>query len=316
MAAGGRAMMTLLLCAMLFEATMPAPDFVQSLYEQAYSCKAAAPSSPAIERAERIPDYFATQPASWPLLTFDTLVALESPNVRSALPGILWSLPEVSATTRQHRQTMAQAVTRGARPVVALSKPDRQRQIEAMMVGCSIGLCPQAFYLDEGATQQLSKLLPATYISAPYAKGAPEWPLPHRYLQIDAQRLLPVLATHTSPRGPVAQWAMPNVVQSSASLWAPVLQPVKWQYAGIEFSVVDGELSTSLLGYAILAVYRASLMFWPLIDQGYTQVLVWLSLAFAWFSLLLIAFNLAWVAIGIGRHMITRGRAEADEERA
>lgn len=305
-------MMALLLCAMLFEATAPAPSFVKSLYEEAYTCAAPVPANPAVESASRIPDYFAAPAVSWPLLTLDTLTVLNHPTVQATRPGLLWSLPALDATSRQQRQAVAHAVALGARPVVELADASRKRQIEAMMVGCSVGLCPHAFYLAQGATQQLTTLLPATYLSAPYVLGSPEWPLPHRYMVLENQRLLPVLAAASPPRGTVAQWVTPGQ-PPTANLWAPPLQPITWHYAGVAFSVDNGDLSTSPLGYAMLTAYRASLALWPLIGQGYSQLLVWLSFAFAWFSLLLIMFNVAWVALGIGRHLFSRKRSHAPD---
>lgn len=293
-------MKTLLFCALLLHAEVSPPAPLVTLYEQAIPCTSAGPDVPAAVPAEQVNDYFIGERSVWPVLALDTLEALSPEQAATMAPGLL--LPDLDATLgkRGALGRLRQAAASGARPIVVLEEPAPLRQRELLMAWCSLGLCPQAFYLARGATLRLSDLLPATYLSAPWLAGTPEWPLPHRPLELGGQPLLLLLEADQRPQGRVAQR---NLADPSMPLLRPVLAPIRWQLGGIEFHVSDGQLHTSAIGQAIMALYRGSLTLWPALERGQGRLVLWASLGFAWLSLVLMVFNLAWLGTGLWRHI-------------
>lgn len=303
-------MKTLLLCALLLQAEVSPPASLVALYDQAFSCSATAPRSPATVPAERVNDHFIGSRGVWPVLSLEALESQRSRWVAGASPGLL--LDDLAATLGdlERQERLRQAVALGARPVVVLEQPSPLRQRDLLMAWCSLGLCPAAFHLPRGVTQRLGDLLPATYLSAPWMAGVPEWPLPQRHLELGGRHLLVLLPGDEVANGRVAQRGVPA---AHTSVHAPALQPIRWQVGGIDFHLEQGRLESGGLGNALLALYRVSLTLWPLLGQDYTRLVLWASLGFAWLSLMLMLFNLAWLGTGIWRLLRTRPQSRSGE---
>lgn len=294
-------MKTLLFCALLLQADVPPPAPLLALYEEAIPCTVVdAPRVPAEVPAAQLNDYFVGERSVWPVLALDAFEALGPAQAAEMAPGLLLPDLDQALGRRDALGRLRRAAASGAQLIITLEDPDPLRQRELLMAWCSLGLCPQAFYLPRGATLRLADLLPATYLSAPWLAGTPEWPLPHRPLELGERGLLLLLEADQRPQGRVAQR---RLADPSVPLLRPVLAPIQWRLGGIEFHVSDGQLHTSAIGQAIMALYRGSLTLWPALGRGQGQLVLWASLGFAWLSLMLMVFNLAWLGTGLWRHI-------------
>lgn len=292
-------MKDLLLCALLLQADVPPPEMVQELYRQAFPCSVPAQAQPVVVPAGQLNDYFVGASGVWPVLSSSELSALEASQVRTLAPGILLDDLSAQIGNRQALRRLRLAVAQGARPIAVLPQPDPRLQQDLLMAWCGLGLCPQAFYLPGGATRRLDDLLPATYLMPPWVAGVPEWPLPHRHLEMAGSTLLPLLLAEQAPRGTVAQRGMP---MAGLPLESPDLRPIGWQHWGVSFRLDQGELTTGTAGTLVMGLYRFSLTLWPTLGQGHARLILWASMGFAWLSLLLMVLNLAWLGTGLWRH--------------
>ncbi|GAA0566977.1 hypothetical protein ACFQH5_03160 [Halomonas salifodinae] len=289
-------MVTILLCSMLFQAEYPPAKALLSLYHEQVRCapEQASVRQPAVEPAQRLNDYFIVDRGVWPVVdgqAGDVEAVVREYVSWGVNPGVLLGdLLDVSRDA-DRRRWLRDAVSAGGIPVARLDPVEAQAQPELLMAWCALGLCPQVFYLPEGVSPLLDGMLPATYLSAPHFSGQPAWPLPQQVLEIGGRHVIPLLASGDAVRG--------RVVQLSPVSHGPLeeieLLPLSWRLHGLEYRLdASGELETDWPGRVMLAFYGVSLWFWPFVSQQTFHVIYWLSVDFAWISLVVILLNVFW----------------------
>ena len=287
-------MKSLLFCMLMLEAKQPAPEALVEIYRQTIPCKAAAVENPASVPANQLNAYFVAQRAIWSVLSLEEFETLTETQARALQPGLLLEDLSTVISNKNLLQRLRAAADMGARPIAQLHDPASQSQDEMMLFWCGIGVCPEAFYLPRGISEQLALLVPGTYLTAPWFAGAPEWPLPHRRITLDGHDVIPLLSANEQVNGFVAQLGIPA---SNAPISHPVLEPILWQIAGVRFQAAQGQIDTSIPGIILTKLSRASLSIWPSLLHGQGQLLLWSSVGFAWLSFGLMIFNLGPVDI-------------------
>lgn len=300
-------MVSLLFCAMLFQATSEPPDILLDFYRQAFPCVEgdASPARPAAQPAHRLNDYFPAQRRIWPVLeSREGQETLLNAYVESGVrPGLLLGELTTALSDRQQLERLREASRLGAYPIAPLQREDLGRQSELIMAWCGLGLCPRAFYLVDGVDASIHGLVEATYLGN--SQDA-EWPLPHRLVSVDGSQVLPLLEHDELANGHAAQ----RTPRAGLPLHGVDPLPVEWRFYGIHFRVDDDGLETSLGGKVASVLYSLSLRLWPALSQQAFSILFWLSFLFAWLSFFLVIVSLCWAFYGLFRYV--NGRDESN----
>lgn len=285
-------------CAIAFSSTQVIPATLAQTYQTAFTCPADITKVPKMAQAPLadINHYFPATPTYWPVLRAD------SPNLarqarawtmRGVHPALL--LPTDPMRAMKDSKLIAHllaAETAGAMPVASLSRTTPNDLRAARYMWCMQGLCPAAWYLQQGVDTNLALMPKGLYIVAPYWSGDPRLPLPNRELHLSGHTVL--LLHNEAPK------AGGTVAVTKLSAYARVFTPsneTRWRWFGVQFRRDAEGLHTSLLGRVLLTVGGASVALWHWVSGVHSNLILTASTGLGWLAFGLAILNLLVIVV-------------------
>lgn len=288
----------LAVCAIAFSSSHVIPATLSQTYQTAFTCPAEISKIPKIARAPLadINHYFPATPTYWPVLRANSSNLAGQARTWS-MHGIHSALLLPTDPLRAMKDSkliahLLAAQAAGAIPIASLSRTTPNELRAARYMWCMLGLCPAAWYLQQGLDANLALMPKGLYIVAPYWSSDPHLPLPNRELHLLGHTVLPMHNDAPKAGGTAAV--------AKLSGYARVFTPAcktRWRWFGITFRRDTEGLHTSPLGRVLLTMGGASVALWYWINGLHSNLILAASTGLGWLAFGLAILNLLVIVV-------------------